>query len=164
MLSREDYRKIKAMSKEEMSRWLQIEHNLTHNRLRRQFEEVYKDELDNSVCNFLIAIWYTLHFNEDIALENDALNSFMEDLFVSVDLFRKGEYKPEDYVEQLKEDGIKFAEYDYSKLYRDRIKVLDECIKEKKQEILDNENITRDDMVRIIAEIEAINNYSLYHT
>ena len=40
MLSREDYRKIKAMSKEEMSRWLQIEHNLTHNKLRRQFEEV----------------------------------------------------------------------------------------------------------------------------
>lgn len=119
MLSREDYRKVKGMSKEEMSRWLDLERSMTYNQLRKEFEQAYKDELDCSVSNFLIAMWYTLHFNEDIHLKNDELASFMEDLFVSVDLFRKGEYKPEDYEKELKDDGVTFAKYDYSKLYKE---------------------------------------------
>lgn len=119
-LSRDDYRKIKSLSKEEMERWLQAEHNITYERLRKEFNENYKDELDNSVQNFLIAIAFTLHFNEDVNLSNDELAGFMDDLFVSVDLFRKGEYKPEDYAEQLKEDGVVFSEYDYDKLYREK--------------------------------------------
>lgn len=119
MLSREDYRKVKGMSKEEMSRWLDLERSMTYNQLRREFEQAYKDELDCGVSNFLIAMWYTLHFNEDIHLKNDELASFMEDLFVSVDLFRKGEYKPEDYEKELKDDGVTFAKYDYSKLYKE---------------------------------------------
>lgn len=157
MLSREDYRKIKNMSKEQMDRWLAYEHKLTNNSLRQEYEKAYKDELDCGVSNFLIAMWYTLHYNEDIHLQNDELASFMQDLFVSVELFRKGEYKPEDYAQQLKEDGVEFAKYDYSKLYLDRIATVDLCIQEKKKEILDKEDITKEDMVRIIAEIEAVN-------
>lgn len=118
-LSRDDYRKIKGMSKEEMSRWLDLERSMTYNSLRKEFEQAYKDELDCGVSNFLIAMWYTLHFNEDLHLQNDELASFMEDLFVSVDMFRKGEYKPEDYEKELKDDGVQFAKYDYSKLYKE---------------------------------------------
>ena len=44
----------------------------------------------------------------------------MEDLYVSVDLFRKGEYKPEDYKQQMEDDGIKFAPCDYTKIYREK--------------------------------------------
>ena len=35
-------------------------------------------------------------------------------------MFRKGEYNPDDYREQLKEDGIVIAEYDYDRLYREK--------------------------------------------
>lgn len=119
MLSRDDYRKIKSMSKDEMSRWLDLERSMTYNQLRKEFNDAYKDELDSSVSNFLIAIAYTLHYNEELHLEKDELASFMSDLFVSVDLFRKGEYRPEEYEAQLKEDGIQFAKFDYSKLYRE---------------------------------------------
>ena len=155
MLSREDYRKIKSMSKEEMNRWLDLEKSMMYNRLRKDFEKAYKDELDCGVSNFLIAMWYTLHFNEDLHLKNDELASFMEDLFISVDMFRRGEYKPDEYREQLKEDGVQFAEFDYSKLYRDRVARVQKAIDEKKIHL--NDEMTKDDFIKILDEIAYIN-------
>lgn len=119
-LSRDDYRKIKSLSKEEMERWLQNNQTLTYNALRKEFEANYKDEIDNSVQNFLIAIAYTLHFSDEVNLSHDELASFMNDLFVSVDMFRKGEYRPEDYAEDLEKEGVKFSNYDYDRLYREK--------------------------------------------
>ena len=119
-LNRDKYRTIKDMSKEQMEKWLQGYYNVIYNSLRKDFNDAYKDELDSSVQNFITAIAYTLHYNEDVHLQRDELNSFMEDLFVSVEMFRKGEYNPEDYREQLREDGIEIAKYDYDRLYREK--------------------------------------------
>lgn len=119
-LSRDEYRRLKSYSKEEMERYFQLYYNSMYNTLRKEFNDNYKDELDSSVQNFITAIAYTLHFNDDISLQHDELNSFMEDLFVSVEMFRKGEYNPEDYREQLREDGIEIAKYDYDRLYREK--------------------------------------------
>ena len=119
-LSREEFRNLKSFSREQMEKWLQGYYNVTYNSLRKEFNTAYKDELDSSVQNFITAIAYTLHYNEDVHLQHDELNSFMEDLFVSVEMFRKGEYNPEDYREQLREDGIEIAKYDYDKLYREK--------------------------------------------
>lgn len=119
-ISRDEFRKIKSFSKEEMEKWLQIYYNNTYNALRKAFNAEYKDELDSSVQNFITAIAYTLHFNEDISLQHDELASFMDDLYVSVEMFRKGEYNPEDYREQLRGDGIEIAHYDYDRLYREK--------------------------------------------
>lgn len=119
-LSREDYRRIKGYSKEEMTRWLDYHENMMYNLVRKEFEANYQDEIENSIANFLIAVWYTLHYNEETHLDHDELASFMEDLYVSVDLFRKGEYKPEDYKNQMEEDGIKFEPCDYSKIFREK--------------------------------------------
>lgn len=128
-MNRDDYRKIKSLSKTEMERWLSLEKNMIYNNLRKQFEEAYKSELDNSIQNFITAIAYTLHYNDDVHLQNDELASFMDDLFVSVDLFRKGEYKPEEYEEQLKEDGIIIEKYDYDKLYKQNREELEKIYK-----------------------------------
>ena len=119
-LSRDEFRNLKSFSKEQMERWLQGYYNITYNSLRKEFNDAYKDELDSSVQNFITAIAYTLHFNEDIHLQHNELASFMDDLFVSVEMFRKGEYNPDDYREQLREDGIEIAKYDYDKLYREK--------------------------------------------
>ena len=129
MLTRDEYRKIKSFSKDQMDKWLGYEKNMMYNTLRKEFNNAYKDELDSSIQNFLIAIAYTLHFNEDIHLEKDELASFMSDLFVSVDMFRNGEYKPEEYEQQLKEDGVSFEKYDYDKLYREQREKYDKQIK-----------------------------------
>ena len=119
-LSRDEFRHLKSFSKEQMEKWLQGYYNITYNSLRKEFEEAYKDELDSSIQNFITAIAYTLHYNEEAHLQRDELASFMDDLFVSVDMFRKGEYRPEEYEEQLKEDGIEIAKYDYDRLYREK--------------------------------------------
>ena len=119
-LSRDVFRTLKGFSKDQMEKWLQGYYNITYNSLRKEFEDAYKDELDSSVQNFITAIAYTLHYSEDAHLQHDELNSFMEDLFVSVEMFRKGEYNPEEYREQLREDGIEIAKYDYDRLYREK--------------------------------------------
>lgn len=119
-LSRDEFRTLKGFSKDQMEKWLQGYYNITYNSLRKEFEDAYKDELDSSVQNFITAIAYTLHYSEDAHLQHDELNSFMEDLFVSVEMFRKGEYNPEEYREQLREDGIEIAKYDYDRLYREK--------------------------------------------
>lgn len=119
MLSREEYRKIKSMSKEEMDRWLAYHNYMTNNNIRKEYEAAYRDELDSSIQNFLFAVAYTLHWNEDVAIDSDKMASFMKDLFVTVDLFRSGDYKPSDYKEALAEDGVEFSPYDYDKLYRE---------------------------------------------
>ena len=131
-LNRDEYRTIKSMSKEQMEKWLYNRNVAIYNSLRKEFNDAYKDELDSSVQNFITAIAYTLHFNDDTHLQNDELASFMDDLFVSVDMFRKGEYRPEEYRDQLREDGIEIAEYDYDRLYREK----DAPYKEKYEELV----------------------------
>lgn len=125
-LSRDDYRKIKGYSKAEMEKWIQIRENVMYQTLRKQFNNAYKEELDNSIQNFLFAIAYTLHWNEDVAIDSDKMSSFMQDLFVTVDLFRTGDYKPEDYAEELKKDGVEFKPYDYDKIYREHVGMITE--------------------------------------
>lgn len=150
-LSREEFRNLKSFSREQMEKWLQGYYNVTYNSLRKEFNDAYKDELDSSVQNFITAIAYTLHYNDDTNLQHDELNSFMEDLFVSVEMFRKGEYKPEEYKEQLKEDGIVIADYDYDRLYREK----DAPYKEKYEQLVKFLNETKS-KAKVIDEIKQL--------
>ena len=150
-LSRDEFRTLKGFSKEQMENWLQGYYNVTYNSLRKEFESAYKDELDSSVQNFITAIAYTLHYNEDVHLQHDELNSFMEDLFVSVEMFRKGEYNPEEYREQLREDGIEIAKYDYDRLYREK----DAPYKEKYDKLVEFINNTKS-RAKIVDELKEI--------
>ena len=150
-LSREEFRNLKSFSREQMEKWLQGYYNVTYNSLRKEFNEAYKDELDSSVQNFITAIAYTLHYNEDTNLQHDELNSFMEDLFISVEMFRKGEYRPEEYKEQLKEDGIVIADYDYDRLYREK----DAPYKEKYEQLVKFLNETKS-KAKIVDDIKEL--------
>ena len=155
-LSRDEFRHLKSFSKEQMEKWLQGYYNITYNSLRKEFEEAYKEELDSSIQNFITAIAYTLHYNEEAHLQRDELASFMDDLFVSVDMFRKGEYRPEEYEEQLKEDGIEIAKYDYDRLYREK----DAPYKEKYEELVKFLEETKS-KAKVIDEIKELLNLDL---
>ena len=150
-LNRDEFRNLKSFSKEQMEKWLQGYYNVTYNSLRKEFNDAYEDELDSSVQNFITAIAYTLHYNEDVNLQHDELNSFMEDLFVSVEMFRKGEYRPEEYKEQLKEDGIVIADYDYDRLYREK----DAPYKEKYEKLVEFLNNTKS-KAKVVDEIKEL--------
>lgn len=158
-LSRDEFRNIKGLSKEQMEKWLQGYYNVTYSSLRKEFENAYKEELDSSVQNFITAIAYTLHYNEEVHLQHDELSSFMDDLFVSVEMFRKGEYNPDDYREQLKGDGIEIAEYDYDRLYREK----DAPYKEKYERLVKFLEETKSkakivDDIKLIFGIENVDN------
>lgn len=150
-LSRDEFRTLKGFSKDQMEKWLQGYYNVTYNSLRQEFNDAYKDELDSSVQNFITAIAYTLHYNEDTNLQHDEFASFMDDLFVSVEMFRKGEYNPEEYREQLREDGIEIAKYDYDRLYREK----DAPYKEKYDKLVEFINNTKS-KAKIVDEIKEL--------
>lgn len=130
-MNRNEYRQLKTLSKEEMEAFLAYRDNKMYNIQRKEFEKAYQDELDSSIANFILTIAYTLKFNEDVHLDNDEFASFMEDLYVTVDMFRTGEYKPEDYEAELRNCGVSFDKYDYSKIYRE----LDEKYKSRIEEL-----------------------------
>lgn len=82
--------------------------------MRQEFDKAYHDELENSINNFCTAIAYTAHFSEETKLGKDKLPLFMEDLFVTIDMFRTGEYKPDEYRDILEQNGIYDDLYKYS--------------------------------------------------
>lgn len=55
-----------------------------------------------------LALAYTLSFNEKTKFGVDRLTDFLDDFFVTVDMFSSGEYSPEDYAKQLAKKGIYF--------------------------------------------------------
>lgn len=72
----------------------------------RQFEKKFKEELSLAINNFIIAIVYTLHFNEKCKFGGKRIDDFMEDLLATIDNFTDGSYSPDEYKKILKEDGI----------------------------------------------------------
>ena len=159
-LSREEYRKIKTMSKETMERWLSNRNASMYEQLRKIFEKEYQDEVNSSINNFLVAIAYTLTFTEEISIEKGAIAGVIEDLMVTVDMFRTGEYKPQDYEKQLKENGVQFEPYDYTEMYRKKkedlltpiLKVIGDC----KVKVFDMEPLDKDKILNMFDGIDNI--------
>ena len=71
------------------------------------YEKKYEKEMDASIENFITAIMYTLHFSEITNLEKEKILEFMDDLLSTVDMFKTGEYSPEEYKSILEKEGIK---------------------------------------------------------
>lgn len=74
--------------------------------MRAEYEREYKKELGTSIDNFILTVVYTLHFNEATKFGNKRIKSFVNDLFETVDMFRRGEAVPDDYRKELAEDKI----------------------------------------------------------
>ncbi len=109
-------------NKQKLFEWANQFETQLRNALDKEYEEKYKKDLQNAIDIFSIAIAYTLHFSESIRLGAKRLPEFMEDLYVTVDMFRTGEYKPEDYKEELESCGIyienaKYGEDNHNLLY-----------------------------------------------
>lgn len=133
-LSRDEYRRIKSMSKEDMERWLSNRNTMMYETLRKEFEHNYQEELQCSIDCFITAIAYSLHFSEETHFGRKRLGSFLEDMYVTVDMFRTGEYKPEEYEAELSKAGIKINSYDYDRIYKKRLKEMEEKFNAKHRE------------------------------
>lgn len=93
--------------------------------LRVQYDKMYEEELANTLDNYQTALTYTLHYCEDTKLNKEQLDSFMEDLLATIDMYRSGEAKPSDFKNELEDLGINVPVYDYNKIYRKYLDMLD---------------------------------------
>ena len=91
----------------------------------QDLEKRYQQDIQDAWDNLLIATAYALHFSEETNLDADTLPSFMEDLYATIDMYRTGEYKPQEYEEELNKCGVILEKYDYQKIYKDYVGTMD---------------------------------------
>ena len=128
--------------KRKLAEWMEQFYAQIYEKLRKEFEKAYHDEVQDGIDNLLLALSYTLYFSEETTIKKENIAEFMSDYLITVDMFRTGEYKPEDYLQQLKEVGIEPAKCDYSHLYKEKQEKLDKLINEYTQKL---ESFNKDD-------------------
>lgn len=112
LLDKNELRRLQKAAKdkniEKIHDWaMQLEMQLC-----QQYNKVYEEELEESIDNFILTIVYTLHFNESTKFGKKRIGEFMEDLLETIDMFKRGEAKPQDYQKALKEDGVIYKRRD----------------------------------------------------
>lgn len=129
LVNREEVRRLEKAAREKDKRklvsWAEQFERQLENIFRTDYEKAYKEQTADTVDNLMIAVAYTLHFSEETRFGSKKLPSFMEDLFVTIDMYRTGEYRPEDYAEELKRNGIVLDHYDYDRIYKKYLDMYD---------------------------------------
>lgn len=133
-MNRDEIRRLqKAARDKDMNKlkdWALQYESQVYEILRKEYEKAYKAELQDSIDNLFVALSYTLYFSEELNMPKENIADFMSDLYSTIDLFRTGEYKPSDYTEALKEEGVHINEtYEYDRLYKEKQQKLDNLIK-----------------------------------
>lgn len=129
LINRNEIRRLEKAAREKDKRHLvewadSLEQQISQD-IRRQLDRLYELELANSVDTIMVAVAYALYFSEETSLDRDNIADFMGDLFVTIDLYRTGEYRPEDYENQLKSVGVTLDRYDYDRIYKQHINSMD---------------------------------------
>lgn len=106
---RREYLKKMATPQQYEARIKQIENNL-RKEYSSYYEKMYQEELGLAIDNLYVTIIYTLHFNSKTKFGNERIADFMEDLIETIDMFRRKEAIPEDYIEQLRAEKIKIID------------------------------------------------------
>lgn len=141
LLNRNEIRRLEKAAREKDKKHLLEWARRFEDSIRRIFEKEYQAEIQTSVDNFMIAVAYTLYFSEETVIKDKKdVGEFMSDLFSTLDLYRTGEYNPQEYKDILNKVGVFFDEYDYSKLYKNKLDKLDKLIKKYEDLIQQNTN------------------------
>lgn len=110
LLDRNEIRRLQKAARDKdlrkLAEWgTQFEDSI-RGEFQRAFDKRIKEELEISIENFIVAIIYTLHFNEKCKFGEKRIDDFMEDLLATIDNFNDGSYSPDEYKEILKKEGI----------------------------------------------------------
>lgn len=120
LVNREELRRLEKAARDKDKKKLIDWMSKFEDYVRQEYEDNFKEELGDAVANFMLAVAYTLRFSEETEFGQKRLSTFMEDLYSTIDLYRTGEYKPEEYKESLEKAGVFVNEYDYCRLYREQ--------------------------------------------
>lgn len=113
-ITKEEMHRLKKALKEDKEQklkdWayglgLQLDNNIAR-QYKKYYEEKLREERVWAIECMETVLIYTLHFNDKCKFGGKRIEDFMQDFRVSFELISKGEYKIEDYIEQLKKDNI----------------------------------------------------------
>ena len=105
-LERADDKAHKKKSREPLYEWgIQLEKQL-EDKIKKYYQKLFKERLGQSIDWYIIAIAYTLHFNEKTRFGPKRIQDVMDDLTATVNMFNTGEYNPLEYKEILEKEGI----------------------------------------------------------
>lgn len=109
-MDRSDIRRLEKAAKDKnklaLAEWGYRFEEQIKNELKPQYEKWYQEQLDWSVDNLSLAVAYTFMYSEHTSIKAEELPNFMEDLFVTINMFSTGEFKPEDYAEEMRKYGV----------------------------------------------------------
>lgn len=109
-LDRAKQKADKKKSQQPLYDWaIQLEQQLS-DKTKKFYEERYEEHMRISIEWYLIAMMYVLHFNEKTKFGAKRLQDVMNDIQATAVLFGK-EYSADDYIQQLKDDGIELSEF-----------------------------------------------------
>ena len=110
LINRDELRRLEKAAKDKnkikLADWAKQFENQIAKEYQEKFEKDLKEGMSDTIDNFVLTIVYTLRFNESTKFGKKRIDSFMDDLLETIDMFRRGEAVPEDYRNQLKEEGI----------------------------------------------------------
>lgn len=129
LINRNEIRRLEKAAREKDKKHLvdwadSLERQIIHD-ISRQLDKKYNMELSCSLDVMLTAVAYTLYFSDETYINKENMAEFMTDLYVTMDMYRLGEYKPEDYEKQLSDVGIIIEKYDYDKIYKQFLNTMD---------------------------------------
>ena len=114
-LERAKQKADKKKSQQPLYDWaIQLEQQLS-DKTKKFYEDLFDKKMKQSIEWYQIAMIYTLHFNEKCNFGQEILQDITNDLEATVELFGNKEYTAEDYLQQLKDDGIILRNLDKAK-------------------------------------------------
>ena len=126
ILNRNEIRRLEKAAKSKDKTKLKEWAEQFENQIILALDKVYNQEIQNSIDNMLIAILYSLYYSEETYIKKENIAEFMNDLFVTIDLYRTGEYTANEFKQQLEKVGVLLTNtYDYNYIYKKYTDILD---------------------------------------
>lgn len=110
LINRDEIRRLEKAAREKdkkhLAEWAKKYEQQIEFIMRQYYEKMYQEEINDSINNFIFAVAYTAFFSEETNLNNETLPEFMSDLFATIDMYRTGEFTPQEYVKELSDNGF----------------------------------------------------------
>ena len=92
---------LNVFQKQKVYNWAKQFEDTVKSELNREYEQQYKEDLERAIEYFIVSIAFVLHFNEKTKFGRKRVFDVLHDIEATVEMFRKKEYEPKDYVQML---------------------------------------------------------------
>lgn len=106
LVNRDEIRRLEKAAKDKDKKKLAEWAGQFEQQVINLYEQKYHKTIAKSIDSFIVAIIYTLHFNENCKFGDKRVKDFMQDLTATVQGFEDGQYSPEEYIEILKKEKV----------------------------------------------------------